>query len=298
MRAVPVLLVLLLFASCSDDNQKTAESTCEIFFRKHPERMGRFFFSECLDSNRFHYELALSKGNSFFAEIENDEIRTKYVMNYFASDFSVEDFSTWERKNKSENFDILYADKKNIVSDTNCGYRFLCKKGSFEEFREFAMAVDRLDSNEFYQKFEQDDSLANLFKNMRSIFILDGAPWIRKINDSLFFVQRGRFGDNFVLEVANIRSKKSRKILSFMVACCNRGSIGIARYVSDIRVTNSSLYVEFFKEHWLFYDLFRDSLTFHFGESEVIGSYFIDHYRVQGDTMHHWNFEKLTPLEN
>ncbi len=292
MRFVAFLLVLLLFTNCSDEDQKIEESTCEIFFRKHPEKMEHFFFSECLDSNRFHYELASCKGNSFFAEIENDEIRTKYVMNYFTSDFSVEDFSTWERKNKSENFDVLYADKKDIVSDTNCGYRFLCKKGSFEEFREFAMAVDRLDSNEFYRKFEQEDSLANLFKNMRALFFLDGAPWIRKINDSLFFVQRGRLGDSFVLEVANIHTKKSRKILSFMVACCNRGNIGIARYVSDIRVTDSSLYVEFFKGHWLFYDLLRDSLSFHIGKSENIGSYFIDHYRVRGDTAHHWNFEK------
>lgn len=293
MRFVALLLVLLLFSNCSDEDQKIEESTCENFFRKHPERMEHFFFSECLDSNRFHYELASCKGNSFFAEIENDEIRTKYVMNYFTSDFSVEDFSTWERKNKSENFDVLYADKKDIVSDTNCGYRFLCKKGSFEEFREFAMAVDRLDSNEFYRKLEQEDSLANLFKNMRALFILDGAPWIRKINDSLFFVQRGRLGDNFVLEVANIRTKKSRKILSFMVECCNRGNIGIARYVSDIRVTDSSLYVEFFKGHWLFYDLFRDSLSFHIGKSESIGAYFIDHYRVRGDTARYWNFEKL-----
>lgn len=33
--------------------------------------------------------------------------------------------------------------------------------------------------------------------------------------------------------------------------------------------------------------------VFYIGKSEIIGSYFIDHYRVRGDTARYWNFEKL-----
>ena len=273
MKKILPLLIFLL-AGCMSEKMKPVETACKKFFREHPEKVQKYFFAECLDSTWMHYELALKKNIAFLAKIEGGEIRTKQVWEYSRKDFLIHEISDWIQTKKSENFDFPYKDKKSIRADSNFG-----------EFKNFVMDVERLDENEFEQKFEDEDSLANLFAGMRGIFFLDGVDWLRKLNDSLLFIRAGT-GSCFKPEIFNIHTKKSREVLNFCAAVPEIGIIDVNRMASDVYVSDSSLFVKFLDKYWIYYDFLRDSLAFHMDVEAEFESYFIEFYRAPGDTVH------------